>query len=147
MIKNVPINIANQRLDKAASLLFNEFSRTQIKKWILEGRILVNGDLSKPRDCVHENDEIEINPTKERKVSWEPQDINFDVHHECEDFIIVNKPPGLIMHPGSGCYDGTLANGLINKYPGLENIPRCGIVHRLDKDTSGVLLVARKRRV
>jgi 23S rRNA pseudouridine1911/1915/1917 synthase len=146
MIKNVPINIANQRLDKAASLLFNEFSRTQIKKWILEGRILVNGDLSKPRDCVQENDEIEINPTKERKVSWEPQDINFDVHHECEDFIIVNKPPGLIMHPGSGCYDGTLANGLINKYPGLNNIPRCGIVHRLDKDTSGILLIARNEK-
>ena len=143
MIKNVPIHIANQRLDKAASELFDEFSRTQIKKWILEGRILVNGDLSKPRDSVHENDEIEINPTKERKVSWEPQNINFEIHHECEDFIIINKPPGLIMHPGSGCYDGTLANGLINKYPDLENIPRCGIVHRLDKDTSGVLLIAR----
>jgi 23S rRNA pseudouridine1911/1915/1917 synthase len=146
MIKNVPINIANQRLDKAASLLFNEFSRTQIKKWILEGRILVNGDLSKPRDCVHENDEIEINPTKERKVSWEPQDINFDIYHECEDFIIINKPSGLIMHPGSGCYDGTLANGLIYRYPDLENIARCGIVHRLDKDTSGVLLVARNEK-
>ena len=143
MIKNVPIHIANQRLDKAASELFDEFSRTQIKKWILDGRILVNGDLSKPRDCVHENDEIEINPTKERKVSWEPQNIHFETYHECEDFIIINKPPGLIMHPGSGCYDGTLANGLINKYPDLENIPRCGIVHRLDKDTSGVLLVAR----
>jgi 23S rRNA pseudouridine1911/1915/1917 synthase len=143
MIKNVPTHIANQRLDKAASELFDEFSRTQIKKWILDGRILVNGDLSKPRDCVHENDEIEINPTKERKVSWEPQNIHFETYHECEDFIIINKPPGLIMHPGSGCYDGTLANGLINKYPDLENIPRCGIVHRLDKDTSGVLLVAR----
>jgi 23S rRNA pseudouridine1911/1915/1917 synthase len=143
MIKNVPIHIANQRLDKAASELFDEFSRTQIKKWILDGRILVNGDLSKPRDCVHENDEIEINPKKERKVSWEPQNINFETYYECEDFIIINKPPGLIMHPGSGCYDGTLANGLINKYPDLENIPRCGIVHRLDKDTSGVLLVAR----
>ena len=143
MIKNVPTHIANQRLDKAASELFDEFSRTQIKKWILDGRILVNGDLSKPRDCVHENDQIELNPTKERKVSWEPQNIHFETYHECEDFIIINKPPGLIMHPGSGCYDGTLANGLINKYPDLENIPRCGIVHRLDKDTSGVLLVAR----
>ena len=146
MIKNVPINIANQRLDKAASELFDEFSRTQIKKWILEGRILVNGDLSKPRDYVQENDEIEINPTKEKKVSWEPQDINFDIHYECEDFIIINKPPGLIMHPGSGCYDGTLANGLIDKYPDLDNIPRCGIVHRLDKDTSGILLVARNEK-
>jgi 23S rRNA pseudouridine1911/1915/1917 synthase len=146
MIKNISADIANKRLDKAASELFDSYSRTQIKKWILEGRILVNGDLSKPRDFVHENDEIEINPTEEKKVSWEPQDINFDIYHECEDFIIINKPSGLIMHPGSGCYDGTLANGLIYKYPDLENIARCGIVHRLDKDTSGVLLVARNEK-
>ena len=146
MIKNISADIANKRLDKAASELFDDYSRTQIKKWILEGRILVNGDLSKPRDFVHENDEIEINPTEEKKVSWEPQDINFDIYHECEDFIIINKPSGLIMHPGSGCYDGTLANGLIYKYPDLENIARCGIVHRLDKDTSGVLLVARNEK-
>lgn len=146
MIKNISADIANKRLDKAASELFDSYSRTQIKKWILEGRILVNGDLSKPRDFVHENDEIEINPTEEKKVSWEPQDINFDIYHECEDFIIINKPAGLIMHPGSGCYDGTLANGLIYRYPDLENIARCGIVHRLDKDTSGVLLVARNEK-
>ena len=146
MIKNISADIANKRLDKAASELFDNYSITQIKKWILEGRILVNGDLSKPRDFVHENDEIEINPTEEKKVSWEPQDINFDIYHECEDFIIINKPSGLIMHPGSGCYDGTLANGLIYKYPDLENIARCGIVHRLDKDTSGVLLVARNEK-
>ena len=146
MIKNISADIANKRLDKAASELFDNYSRTQIKKWILEGRILVNGDLSKPRDFVHENDEIEINPTEEKKVSWEPQDINFDIYHECEDFIIINKPAGLIMHPGSGCYDGTLANGLIYRYPDLENIARCGIVHRLDKDTSGVLLVARNEK-
>ncbi len=146
MIKNISADIANKRLDKAASELFDNYSRTQIKKWILEGRILVNGDLSKPRDFVHENDEIEINPIEEKKVSWEPQDINFDIYHECEDFIIINKPSGLIMHPGSGCYDGTLANGLIHKYPDLENIARCGIVHRLDKDTSGVLLVARNEK-
>ena len=145
MIKNISADIANKRLDKAASELFDNYSRTQIKKWILEGRILVNGDLSKPRDFVHENDEIEINPTEEKKVSWEPEDINFDIYHECEDFIIINKPSGLIMHPGSGCYDGTLANGLIYKYPDLENIARCGIVHRLDKDTSGVFIMGKTR--
>ena len=142
-IKNVSIEFANQRLDKAATELFKGYSRTQIKKWIEEGRILVNGDLCKPRETVHENDEIEINPIQEKKVSWDPQDIDFDVNHETSDFIIVNKPAGLVMHPGSGCYDGTLANGLINKFPELENLPRCGIVHRLDKDTSGILLVAK----
>ena len=142
-IKKVPTEFANQRLDKAATELFKDFSRTQIKKWIEEGRILVNGDLCKPKETVHENDEIEINPIQEKKVSWDPQDIGFDVNHETSDFIIVNKPSGLVMHPGSGCYDGTLANGLINKFPELENLPRCGIVHRLDKDTSGILLVAK----
>ena len=143
IIKNVPVELANQRLDKAASEIFKDFSRTQIKKWVQEGRILVNGDLSKPRETVHENDEIELNPIQEKKVSWEPQEINFEVQHETSDFIIVNKPSGLVMHPGSGCFDGTLANGLIKRYPELENIPRSGIVHRLDKDTSGILLVAR----
>ena len=146
IIKNVPKSLANNRLDKVAASLFPDFSRTQIKKWILEGRILINGDLSKPRDFAQENDEIEINPVEEKKVSWDKEDINFDVIHEDNDFIIVNKHPGLIMHPGSGCYNGTLANGLIFKYPELVNLPRSGIVHRLDKDTSGVLLIARTEK-
>jgi 23S rRNA pseudouridine1911/1915/1917 synthase len=146
IIKNVPKSLANNRLDKVAASLFPDFSRTQIKKWILEGRILINGDLSKPRDYAQENDEIEINPIEEKKVSWDKEDINFDVIHEDNDFIIVNKHPGLIMHPGSGCYNGTLANGLIFKYPELVNLPRSGIVHRLDKDTSGVLLIARTEK-
>ena len=145
-VKNVPESQANNRLDKVAASLFPEFSRTQIKKWILEGRILINGDLSKPKDITQENDEIEINPIEERKVSWDKEDIHFEVIHDCDDYIIVNKHPGLIMHPGSGCYDGTLANGLIFKYPELVNLPRSGIVHRLDKDTSGVLLIARNEK-
>ena len=143
IIKNVPAELSNQRLDKTAAELFNDYSRTQIKKWIIDGRILVNGDIAQPKESVQENDEIEINPVEERKVSWDPQTIDFEVHYENDDFIIVNKPAGLVMHPGSGCFDGTLANGLINRYPELTNIPRSGIVHRLDKDTSGVLLVAR----
>ena len=146
IIKNVPKSLANNRLDKVAASLFPDFSRTQIKKWIEEGRILINGDLSKPRDFAQENDEIEINPVEEKKVSWDKEDINFDVIQEDNDFIIVNKHPGLIMHPGSGCYNGTLANGLIFKYPELVNLPRSGIVHRLDKDTSGVLLIARTEK-
>ena len=146
IIKNVPKSLANNRLDKVAASLFPDFSRTQIKKWIEEGRILINGDLSKPRDFAQENDEIEINPIEEKKVSWDKEDIHFDVIYDCDDYIIVNKNAGLIMHPGSGCYNGTLANGLIFKYPELVNLPRSGIVHRLDKDTSGVLLVARTEK-
>ena len=146
MIKNVPNSLANRRLDKVSSELFPDFSRTQIKKWIIEGRIIVNGELSRPKEIVQENDEIEINPIEEKKVSWSAQDIDFEVHHESDDFIIINKPPGLVMHPGSGCYDKTLANGLIFRYPELVNLPRSGIVHRLDKDTSGVLLIAKNEQ-
>ena len=146
MIKNVPNSLANRRLDKVSSELFPDFSRTQIKKWIIEGRIIVNGEFSRPKEIVQENDEIEINPIEEKKVSWSAQDIDFEIHHESDDFIIINKPPGLVMHPGSGCYDKTLANGLIFRYPELVNLPRSGIVHRLDKDTSGVLLIAKNEQ-
>ena len=145
-IKKVPKNLADQRLDIVASELFENFSRSQIKKWIANGFILVNGDLSKPKDKVQENDEIEINPIEEKKVSWGEEDIDFDVIDENNNFIIINKEPGLVMHPGAGCYSGTLANGLIYKYPELTNLPRSGIVHRLDKDTSGVVLVAKNEK-
>jgi len=146
MIKNVPNNLANKRLDKVSAELFPDFSRTQIKKWILEGKIIVNGELSRPKEIVQENDEIEVNPIEEKKVSWSAQEIDFKVHYESDDYIIINKPAGLVMHPGSGCYDQTLANGLIFRYPELVNLPRSGIVHRLDKDTSGVLLIAKNEQ-
>jgi len=146
MIKNIPNNLANKRLDKVSAELFPDFSRTQIKKWILEGKIIVNGELSRPKEIVQENDEIEVNPIEEKKVSWSAQEIDFKVHHESDDYIIINKPAGLVMHPGSGCYDQTLANGLIFRYPELVNLPRSGIVHRLDKDTSGVLLIAKNEQ-
>jgi 23S rRNA pseudouridine1911/1915/1917 synthase len=107
---------------------------------------LVNGEVSNPKDHVHESDEIEINPIEQNKISWVSQKIDFEVDYESEDFIIINKSPGLVMHPGSGCNDGTLANGLLYKYPKLSNLPRSGIVHRLDKDTSGVLLVAKNEK-
>ena len=133
----------NMRLDVAAAAMFSDFSRTQLKKWILQGRVLVNGEICSPKDTVYTGDEIEVHPLEENKVSWAPERIEFEVAYEEEDFLIINKPHGLVMHPGSGCLNGTLANGLLYKYPGLINLPRCGIVHRLDKDTSGVLVVAR----
>jgi len=131
------------RLDKIAAEMFIEYSRTQLKKWILEGRVLVNNELAKPKDMVFYQDEITVDPIKEQKVSWAPQEIAFEIIDENEDFIIINKPFGLVMHPGSGCFNGTLANGLLFKYPELKHLPRSGIVHRLDKDTSGILVVAR----
>ena len=142
-IKKVPGSLSNMRLDKVSAEIFEDFSRTQLKKWIIEGRILLNGDISSPKEIVQENDEIEINPISEEKVSWEPEDIHFDVIHETEHYLIIDKHPGIVMHPGAGCKNGTLANGLVYQYPELKNLPRCGIVHRLDKDTSGILAVAK----
>ena len=144
--KKVTAEFSNMRLDKVSSEMFKDFSRTQLKKWILEGRILLNSELALPKDTVHVDDVIEINPTTEKKNFWEPEDIYFDVMKEEKDYLIINKPSNLIMHPGAGSNNGTLANGLLYKYPELENIPRAGIVHRLDKDTSGVLLVARTEK-
>tara|TARA_B100000945_G_scaffold142098_1_gene113800 strand:- start:12 stop:908 length:897 start_codon:yes stop_codon:yes gene_type:complete len=134
------------RLDKVSSEMFRDFSRTQLKKWILEGRILLNNELALPKDNVHVDDVIEINPITEKKNFWKPEDIYFDVMAEEKEYLIINKQSNLIMHPGAGSSNGTLANGLLYKYPELENIPRAGIVHRLDKDTSGLLLVARTEK-
>ena len=144
--KKVTPEFSNMRLDKVSSEMFKDFSRTQLKRWILEGRILLNNELALPKDTVHVDDVIEINPITEKKNFWEPEDIYFDVMAEERDYLIINKPSNLIMHPGAGSNNGTLANGLLYKYPELENIPRAGIVHRLDKDTSGVLLVARTEK-
>jgi len=144
--KKVPEDMSHMRLDKVSAELFNDYSRTQIKKWILEGRILLNGELAAPKEAVNLDDEIEINPTSEKKVSWGAEDIAFEVIYENNNFLIVNKNPNVVMHPGAGCPNGTLANGLLHRYPELENIPRCGIVHRLDKDTSGILLVAKNEK-
>ena len=89
------------------------------------------------------DDEIEGNPVNEASTEWSPENIEFSVLHETDDFLIVDKPVNLVIHPGAGISSGTLANGLLYKFPKLEEIPRAGIVHRLDKDTSGLLVVAR----
>jgi len=146
IIKTVPENVSKTRLDKVCSEIFDDFSRSQLKKWILEGRILLNNEIALPKDLVNKNDEISLNPVSENKISWQAEDISFEVMVEHEDYLIINKPFNLVMHPGAGCKQGTLANGLLFYYPELKNIPRAGIVHRLDKDTSGILLVARTER-
>tara|TARA_Y100000992_G_scaffold301089_1_gene271152 strand:+ start:5220 stop:6155 length:936 start_codon:yes stop_codon:yes gene_type:complete len=146
IIKTVPENFSKTRLDKVCSEIFDDFSRSQLKKWILEGRILLNNEIALPKDHVNKNDEISLNPESENKISWQAEDISFEVIFENEDYLIINKPFNLVMHPGAGCNKGTFANGLLFHYPELKTIPRAGIVHRLDKDTSGILLVARTEK-
>tara|TARA_B000000475_G_C15921583_1_gene416927 strand:+ start:424 stop:822 length:399 start_codon:yes stop_codon:yes gene_type:complete len=130
ILKKVSEEFSGMRLDKVSSMIFEDYSRSQLKKWILEGRILLNNELASPRETVFTNDEIEINPISEIKTSWQPEDIDFEIIKEEKEYLIINKPSNLIMHPGAGCNKGTLANGLLFKFPKLKNIPRAGIVHR-----------------
>ena len=136
----------NLRLDQAATLLFEDFSRSQIQKWILQGNLLVNGEHLKAKDKIQVGDELTLDPILKKIVSWEGEDIPLNILYEEEDFLIINKSAGMIMHPGAGCNDGTLANSLAFHFPNLKVLPRCGIVHRLDKDTSGVLVVAKNEK-
>tara|TARA_B110000003_G_scaffold21463_1_gene20772 strand:+ start:98 stop:1021 length:924 start_codon:yes stop_codon:yes gene_type:complete len=144
--KNISEEQNNSRLDQAATSIFKDYSRSQIQRWILQGNLLVNGEILKAKDKVHTGDEISLDPIFENRVSWDGEDIPIQIFHEEEDFLIVNKSPGLVMHPGAGCHDGTLANALAFHFPDLKKLPRCGIVHRLDKDTSGLLVVAKNEK-
>jgi 23S rRNA pseudouridine1911/1915/1917 synthase len=144
--KNINEEQNNSRLDNAATSLFEDFSRSQIQRWISQGNLLVNGEILKAKDKVHTGDEMSLDPIFENRVSWEGEDIPINILHEEEDFIIINKSPGLVMHPGAGCHSGTLANALAFHFPELKKLPRCGIVHRLDKDTSGLLVVAKNEK-
>ena len=144
--KKVSKDLINLRLDKATAILFKDFSRTKLKEWIINGNIFLNGEIVSPREKVSLGDEIEVNPINEVSTEWKAEKIDFDVLQETHDFLIIDKPINLVMHPGAGISSGTLANGLLHKFPMLENIPRAGIVHRLDKDTSGLLVVAKNEK-
>ena len=146
ILKNIKEEQNNSRLDQAATFLFKDLSRSQFHSWILQGNLLVNGEILKAKDKVNTGDEISLDTVFENRVSWEGEDIPNDILHEEDDFLIINKSPGLVMHPGAGCHDGTLANALVFHFPGLKQLPRCGIVHRLDKDTSGLLVVAKNEK-
>ena len=115
--KNINEDQHNSRLDQAATFLFEDYSRSQIQRWILQGNLLVNGEILKAKDKVHTGDEISLDPVFENRVSWEGEDIDINIFHEEEDFLIINKLPGLVMHPGAGCHDGTLANALAFHFP------------------------------
>lgn len=132
------------RLDQALSALFSDYSRSRIKGWILEGRVLVDGNvITSPKEKVLGGEQIAIKVMLEDEVYHQPQDIKLDIIHEDDDIIVINKPRDLVVHPGAGNPDGTVLNALLYHYPELINVPRAGIVHRLDKDTTGLMVVAR----
>jgi 23S rRNA pseudouridine1911/1915/1917 synthase len=140
----VPLELAGSRLDAAAARLFDEFSRSRLQIWIAQGALQVNGAvIDRPRLQVHPGDELELRAELPREAGEaQPQDIALSVLFSDEHLAIINKPAGLIVHPGAGAPDGTLQNALLHRFPQTAAVPRAGIVHRLDKDTSGILVVA-----
>ena len=141
----VPERLSGSRLDHAACELYAEYSRTVLKKCIDGNTLRLNGAAAKPSTKVKSGDKIELEVPQEINDDQKilPQKIDFDVISENKDFIVVNKPSGIVVHPGAGNPDRTLLNGLINEFPELQYLPRGGLIHRIDKNTSGLLLVAR----
>ncbi len=141
--ERIPAQHRGQRLDRALAALFPDFSRSRLKVWIEAGRVLVDGSRSRPRDLVRGGELVRVEPLEEQRVPVAPEAIALDVIHEDEALIVIAKPAGLVVHPGAGNPRATLQNALLAREPGLAMLPRAGIVHRLDKDTSGLLVVAR----
>jgi 23S rRNA pseudouridine1911/1915/1917 synthase len=139
----VTIEHSGMRLDQAISELMPDYSRSRLQQWIKQGSITVNGAQYKPKEKVKVNDLIEVNAELEAQGDWEPEPVNLDIIYEDESILVLNKPVGLVVHPAAGNYSGTLVNGLLHYDPTLNNVPRAGIVHRLDKDTSGLMVVAK----
>jgi len=142
-IRTIPAELAGQRLDQALAKLFPEYSRSRLKAWLLDGAILVDGESPRPRDPVQGGEIVALQARPELSVTADPEPIELEIVHEDESVIVINKPAGLVVHPGAGNKRGTLMNGLLHHASQLEELPRAGIVHRLDKDTSGLLLIAK----
>lgn len=133
-----------QRLDQSLAELFPDYSRSRIKEWILQGRVTLNGiPTTVPKEKVLGGERITIDAEIEEELRWEPQDIALDIVYEDDDILVINKPRGFVVHPGAGNPDGTVLNALLHYYPAIADVPRAGIVHRLDKDTTGLMVVAK----
>lgn len=139
----VPDSAAGRRFDAVLAELFPDFSRSRLAAWIKSGDARLDGREVRPRDPVRGGETVTLQATLDVQTHSEPEDIALDILFEDEHVIVVNKPAGLVVHPGAGNPAGTLVNALLHHDPSLNTLPRAGIVHRLDKDTSGVMVVAR----
>jgi 23S rRNA pseudouridine1911/1915/1917 synthase len=142
----IPIELAGRRFDQALAELFPDYSRSRLSAWIKSGAALLDGAPVAPRHIVHGGEAVALQVRMEREIGAQAEAIPLAIVHEDADVIVVDKPPGLVVHPGAGNPAGTLQNALLHHDPGLAEIPRGGIVHRLDKDTSGLMVVARSLR-
>lgn len=134
----------DKRLDQVLAELFPEYSRSKLKEWILAGFVSIDGEVvTVARQKMRGDEQIDIHAEIAVQVQNTPQAIDLDIVFEDEHVLVINKPAGLVVHPGAGNADGTVLNALLAYYPAIETIPRAGIVHRLDKDTTGLMVVAK----
>ncbi len=136
---------AGLRIDKVASQAFSDFSRVQLQNWITDGSLLYNGSVQKPKVRVKADDVLHLSTTLQQHGEDQPENIDIDVVYEDDDVLVINKPVGMVVHPGAGNQNGTLVNALLYHYPQQHHLPRAGLVHRIDKDTSGLLLIGKTK--
>jgi 23S rRNA pseudouridine1911/1915/1917 synthase len=143
-VRRVPESLAGLRLDKALARMFPEHSRNRLQRWLREGQVSLDARSAKPKQKIWGGERVEIRSQPDpSQAPHRPERIALDIVHEDDDVLVINKPAGLVVHPGSGNWKGTLLNALLHHAPQLAAVPRAGIVHRLDKDTSGLLVVAK----
>jgi len=144
IIKDLTEEMAGKRLDVVLAELFPEYSRSRLKIWIEQGQVLVNGKTAKPKSKLAGDEQLQLTAQSiESEQNCEAEDIPLNIVYQDEDIIVINKPADLVVHPAAGHYSGTLQNALLYFDESLAEIPRAGIVHRLDKDTTGLMVVAR----
>lgn len=139
----IPISYQGKRLDKTLAELLPQYSRMCLKNWIDNQKITVNGEFWQPKDKVAGNEIIVLNAELATKTVDQPEAIKLNIIYEDDDILVLNKPAGMVVHPGAGNRQGTLLNALLHHAPQLKKLPRAGIIHRLDKDTSGLLVIAK----
>ena len=143
----VPAALSGERLDRVAAHCFTDYSRTLLRRWIEAGHLQVDGQPQKPRQPVYSDQRLDLQVPAAAFENWHaPQPVPFQLVYEDEDLLVIDKPAGVVVHPGAGNLDRTLVNGLLAHRPELAVLPRAGIIHRLDKDTTGLLLVAASSR-
>jgi 23S rRNA pseudouridine1911/1915/1917 synthase len=139
----IPVELDNARFDQALAQLFPEFSRNRLKSWIQTGEATLDGEQVKPKVKVTTDQAVKINATLSTPSTYAPEALPLDIVHEDDDILILNKAAGLVVHPGAGNQSSTLLNALLHHAECLHHVPRAGIVHRLDKDTTGLMIIAK----
>lgn len=139
----IPDDCSGKRLDQVAAQLFPDYSRARLQDWIKSGALTVNGKPGIGKEKVIGGEHLVLNAELQADERLTPQDIALDIVYEDDSLLVINKPAGLVVHPAVGHHDGTLINALVHHVPSLAELPRAGLVHRIDKDTTGLLVVAK----